>query len=51
MARPGAQLLELRDGRLGPTDFDAMEAVSATREFIADPAGTAAFLTDDGGRP
>ncbi|CAM3892512.1 AAA family ATPase [Corynebacterium frankenforstense] len=51
MAVPGAQLLELRDGRLEPTDFDAMEAVTATREFIADPAGTAAFLTDDEGRP
>lgn len=41
LAVPGAQIV---DASLKPVLFDATEAVTATREFIADPLGTARFL-------
>lgn len=41
LAVPGAQIV---DASLEPLLFDATEAVTATREFIADPLGTARFL-------
>lgn len=41
MAIPGAQLL---DERLEPVLFDASPHTQATREFIADPHGTAEYL-------
>lgn len=41
LAVPGAQIV---DASLEPLLFDATEAVTATREFIADPLGTAQYL-------
>ena len=45
LAVPGAQILEISTGGIRPRDFEDTEAVRAAREFIADPAGTAIFLT------
>ncbi|MGD7003527.1 AAA family ATPase [Corynebacterium halotolerans] len=47
MAIPGAQLLEISGEGVRPRDFEDTEAVRAAREFVADPAGTAAFLTGE----
>ena len=43
LAIPEARILEVPS--LEPLLFDACEPLTATREFINDPAGTAAYLT------
>jgi predicted ATPase len=40
MAFPGAQILEARDGRLQPTEWNDTEHVRVTRAFLNDPAAT-----------
>ncbi|QPK79311.1 AAA family ATPase [Corynebacterium lizhenjunii] len=45
MAIPGAQLLEISAAGIQPTALEATEAMSAAREWAADPLGTAYFLT------
>lgn len=47
LAVPGAQLLEISPEGVRPCGFEDTEAVRAAREFIADPEGTAAFLTSE----
>lgn len=47
MALPGAQLLEISTAGISSPDFEQTQAVSAAREFLRDPEGTAAFLTEE----
>ncbi|WP_319651572.1 MULTISPECIES: AAA family ATPase [unclassified Corynebacterium] len=47
MAAPGATILELNGTGITPIDFERAGAVSATREFLADPEGTTDFLVED----
>ncbi len=49
MALPGAEILEISPAGIHRRDFEDTEAVRASREFLADPAGTAAFLTGETG--
>lgn len=42
LAIPGARIVGVPT--LEPVPYDACEPVTATREFISDPAGTAQFL-------
>ncbi|MCS5479266.1 AAA family ATPase [Corynebacterium sp. YIM 101645] len=49
LAVPGAQILEISTEGIRPRDFEDTEAVHAAREFVADPEGTAAFLTAEEG--
>lgn len=44
LAIPGAEILEISATGITRREFEDTEAVHAAREFIADPAGTAAFL-------
>lgn len=44
LAIPGARILEIADGRISHTAYDDTELVQATREFLDDPAGAAAYL-------
>ncbi|KQB83773.1 AAA family ATPase [Corynebacterium oculi] len=46
MAAPGATILELNNAGITPIDFDHAGAVSATREFLDDPEGTAHYLVE-----
>lgn len=46
-AVPGAEILEVNDAGIMPVDFDDLESVRATREFFADPHGTAAYLVGE----
>lgn len=45
MAIPGAEILEVGAAGILRRDFEDTEAVRAAREFIADPEGTADYLT------
>lgn len=47
MAIPGAEILEISAAGITRRDFEDTEAVRTAREFIADPAGTAAFLVGE----
>lgn len=47
LAIPGAQILEITEDGISRRTFEETEAVRAAREFIADPEGTAAFLTGE----
>lgn len=47
LAIPGAEILEISGDGITPRDFEDAEAVRAAREFVADPEGTADFLTGD----
>lgn len=47
LAVPGGQILEISAAGIRPRGFEEAEAVRAAREFIADPEGTAAFLTTE----
>ncbi|MFE0759074.1 AAA family ATPase [Inquilinus sp. NPDC058860] len=46
MALPGAAILEIRDGRIGPVAYDTIEHVAVTRRFLADPARMLKALLD-----
>lgn len=45
-AVPGAQIVEINEAGLTPASFEDLESVAATREFLADPAGTARYLVE-----
>lgn len=47
MAIPGAQLLEITEEGISYPKFEETQAVQAAREFIGDPEGTVAFLTEE----
>lgn len=47
LATPGATILEISGAGVHGRDFEDTEAVRAAREFVADPTGTAAFLTGE----
>ncbi|MDU0479199.1 AAA family ATPase [Staphylococcus chromogenes] len=47
LAIPGADILEISDGVLHHIRYEDTELVQATREFLADPLGTAAYLCSD----
>ncbi|AKK03570.1 AAA family ATPase [Corynebacterium epidermidicanis] len=46
LAVPGAEILEIRDGALTRVSYEETSLVEATREFIDDPLGTAAYLCE-----
>ncbi|GAB3946512.1 AAA family ATPase [Corynebacterium tapiri] len=43
-AIPGADIVEIGDHGIDHVDFDSVESVHATREFLADPHGVARYL-------
>lgn len=45
LAIPGAEILEITSSGVAKVNFEEAGAVRAAREFVADPRGTAAFLT------
>lgn len=47
MSAPNATILELNDSGISRIGFDHAGAVTATREFLADPEGTAEYLVKD----
>lgn len=46
-AVPGADIIEVNDAGIMRTSFDEIESVRATREFFADPHGTAQYLVGE----
>lgn len=47
LAIPDAQILELTATDVRSVRFEETEAFAAAREFVSDPVGTAAFLTEE----
>ena len=48
LAIPGADIVEISPNGIERVAFESGESVRAAREFVADPKGTAAFLTQAG---
>lgn len=47
LAIPGAQILEISEAGINEVAYEDTELVQATREFLDDPLGTAAFLCQE----